>query len=60
MTNEREAQNAYKDILHTITSFFQGNTTPITQEIHKQIQQASEQQNFEWAAQLRDIYLSLQ
>lgn len=60
MTKEHKAQNQYKDIVQNIISFFQGNTNRITQEIHKQITQASNNQNFEWAAQLRDIYRSLQ
>lgn len=60
MTKERTSQDQYREILQNIISFFQGNTSRITQEIHKQIIQASTQQNFEWAAQLRDIYQSLQ
>ncbi len=50
----------YQNIIHTITSFFKGNTKPIEQEIHKQITEAVSSEHFEYAANLRDIYLSLQ
>jgi excinuclease UvrABC nuclease subunit len=50
----------YKEILNIITSFFKGNTKPIEQEIHHQLQEAITHENFERAAQLRDIYQSLQ
>ncbi|MFA6256625.1 MAG: excinuclease ABC subunit UvrC [Candidatus Absconditabacterales bacterium] len=55
-----EGEVDYKNIIHTITSFFKGNTKPIEQEIHKQIELAIIHENFEWAAQLRDIYQSIQ
>ncbi len=50
----------YQNILNVISSFFKGNTKPIEQEIHKQITEAVSSEHFEYAAQLRDIYLSLQ
>ena len=50
----------YKDIITSITSFFKWNSKPIEKEIQEQIQIAITQENFEWAAQLRDIYQSLQ
>lgn len=50
----------YKNILNSITSFFKWNTKPIEKEIHEQIETAIIHENFEWAAQLRDIYTSLQ
>lgn len=50
----------YKTIIHTITSFFKGNTKPIETEIHEQIETAIIHENFERAAQLRDIYTSIQ
>ncbi|MCX6825418.1 MAG: excinuclease ABC subunit UvrC [candidate division SR1 bacterium] len=50
----------YKNIINTITSFFKGNTKPIEKEIHEQIEIAIIHENFERAAQLRDIYQSLQ
>ena len=61
--NEGEAEDLkkdYKDIITIITSFFKGNTKPIETEIHEQIQIAIIHENFERAAQLRDIYQSLQ
>ena len=63
MPNEGEAEDLkkdYKDIITIITSFFKGNTKPIETEIHEQIQIAIIHENFERAAQLRDIYQSLQ
>ena len=50
----------YKSIIATIVSFFKGNTKPIEEEIYHQIEKAIIHENFEWAAQLRDIYTSLQ
>jgi len=50
----------YKKIIATIVSFFKGNTKPIEREIHEQIEIAIVHQNFERAAQLRDVYSSLQ
>jgi len=61
--NEGEAEDLkkdYKDIITIITSFFKGNTKPIEQEIYHQIEEAIIHENFERAAQLRDIYQSLQ
>ena len=57
--NEGEVGD-YKDLIHVITSFFKGNIKPIEGEIHEQIEIAIIHENFEWAAQLRDIYQSLQ
>ncbi len=56
--NEEEVD--YKDIITSITSFFKGNTKPIERKIHEQIEIAITHENFERAAQLRDIYQSLQ
>ena len=50
----------YKSIITTITSFFKWNIKPIETEIYHQIQEAITLENFERAAQLRDIYTSLQ
>lgn len=50
----------YREIIHIITSFFKGNIKPIEDEIHHQIQEAIIHEHFERAAQLRDIYQSLQ
>ncbi len=57
--NEGEVDD-YKDIIANIVSFFKGNIKPIEREIHEQIEIAIIHENFEWAAQLRDIYQSLQ
>ena len=39
-----------------LTSFFKGNTAPIEKLILQQIEDAVQQQNFERATTLRDIY----
>ena len=57
---ELEDLKDYKDIITSITSFFKWNTKPIEKEIHQQIEIAIIHENFERAAQLRDIYQSLQ
>lgn len=59
-TYEKENIQKYKEILQIITSFFKGNTKPIEKEMYKQIEEAIIHENFEWAAQLRDIYRSIQ
>ncbi len=58
--SEKGVKEDYKDIINTITSFFKWNTKPIEQEIKQQIEEAIIHENFERAAQLRDIYESLQ
>jgi excinuclease ABC subunit C len=50
----------YKAIVNIITSFFKWNTKPIETEIHQQMEESIVHENYEWAAQLRDIYQSLQ
>jgi len=55
-----EQPQEYREIIHIITSFFKGNIKPIEDEIHHQIQEAIIHEHFERAAQLRDIYQSLQ
>ncbi|MFA7298696.1 MAG: GIY-YIG nuclease family protein [Candidatus Absconditabacterales bacterium] len=50
----------YKSIIANVVSFFKGNTKPIQSEIHHQIEEAIIHENFERAAQLRDVYQSLQ
>ncbi len=57
---QTEVIKEYQDIIKAIESFFKGNIQPIEKEIHEQIQIAITHENFEWAAQLRDIYNSLQ
>lgn len=56
---QKKLQDEYKKIIEVITSFFKGNTKPIENEIHKQITEAISNEHFEYAAQLRDIYKSL-
>lgn len=58
--NEKGVASDYQDIVKTIVAFFKWNTKPIEQEIHHQIEEAIIHENFEWAAQLRDIYTSIQ
>ena len=58
--NEEGVVADYKDIIANIVSFFKWNIKPIEREIHEQIEIAIIHENFEWAAQLRDIYQSLQ
>ena len=58
--NKEGVGEDYKDIITMITSFFKWNTKPIEREIHEQIEAAIIHENFEWAAQLRDIYSSIQ
>lgn len=57
--NEEGVGEDYKNIITTITSFFKGNTKPIEKEIHEQIETAVIHENFERAAQMRDIYNSI-
>lgn len=56
----KDKPEEYKDIINAITSFFKGNIHPIEKEIHQQMEEAVIHENYEWAAQLRDIYTSLQ
>ena len=58
--NEGGFVEDYKNIITTIISFFKWNTKPIEEEIYHQIEEAIIHENFERAAQLRDIYQSLQ
>lgn len=58
--NEGGFVSDYKNIITSIVSFFKWNIKPIEREIHEQIETAIIHENFERAAQLRDIYNSLQ
>ena len=49
----------YATIMHTIQSFFKGNTKPIKEIIKEQIRETSQQNNFERAAKLRDIFVEI-
>ena len=55
-----QAKKEYSDIIYLIEQFFRWNTKPVEQEIKKQIQIAAENQHFERAAKLRDIYLQIE
>lgn len=57
--HESNAKHEYDKIIHTITSFFHGNTKPIKTIIKEQIHEASQQNNFERAGKLRDIFLEI-
>lgn len=50
----------YKQIIKIIEQFFKWNTKPVEKEIKSQIQSAIDDQNFERAAKLRDIYLQIE
>ncbi len=50
------ATERYEQFRTLLRAFFTGNTTPIEQYIKQQISLAVEQQHFERAAKLRDIY----
>ena len=58
--NKLEFKDEYKKNLQIFTSFFKWNTKPIEKEILSQIDEAVSKQNFEWAWQLRDIYLHIE
>lgn len=50
----------YKEIINTIIQFFKWNTKPVENLILDEINKAINNQNFEWAARLRDIYFNIQ
>lgn len=58
--DREQAKKEYSDIIYLIEQFFRWNTKPVEQEIKKQIQIAAENQHFERAAKLRDIYLQIE
>ena len=58
--DREQAKKDYSDIIYLIEQFFRWNTKPVEQEIKKQIQSAVQQQHFERAAKLRDIYLQIE
>lgn len=55
-----QAKKEYSDMIYLIEQFFRWNTKPVEKEIKKQINLAVEQQHFERAAKLRDIYLQIE
>lgn len=54
--NQEEA----KQDLQYIVNFFKGNTGPVEKEIRQKIEDAIQQQHFEWAAKLRDMLLHME
>lgn len=48
------------DVIGLVTGFFSGDIEPIQEYIKQEITHCIEQQNFEWAAKLRDIFQHLQ
>ena len=50
----------YKQNLQIFSSFFKWNTKPIEKELLSQIDDAVAKQNFEWASQMRDIYMHIE
>ena len=50
----------YKNNLHIFSSFFKWNTKPIEKVLLSQIDNAVAKQNFEWASQIRDIYMHIE
>ncbi len=58
--DREQAKKEYSDLIFLIEQFFRWNTKPVEQEIKKQIKIAAEQQHFERAAKLRDIYLQIE
>ena len=49
----------YKKIVELIVKYFQGEDEPLKQLIKQKIQQAIQDENYEYAALLRDIYFKL-
>ncbi len=58
--NQTTATTEYKTIIKIIEQFFRWNTKPVEKEIKIQIQSAIDDENFERAAKLRDIYLQIE
>ena len=54
-----EYKQEYASIVKQIVAFFRGDTKPITETIHNHIQEAIQQEHFERAAKLRDIYMKI-
>lgn len=58
--NSSDIQEEYKKRLQIFSSFFKWNTKPIETEMRNQIDEAVKNQNFEWAAKIRDIYFHIE
>lgn len=55
-----QLKEEYKNNLQIFSSFFKGNTKPIEKVLLSQINDAVAKQNFEWASQIRDIYMHIE
>ncbi len=55
-----QIKEEYKNNLHIFSSFFKWNTKPIEKVLLSQIDDAVAKQNFEWASQIRDIYMHIE
>ena len=55
-----DIKEEYKRNLWMLSSFFKWNTKPIEKELLSQIDDAVSKQNFEWASQIRDIYMHIE
>ena len=51
--------DSYNDIIKVIKDFFNGDNNSIKKEVLRQINQCIEQENFERAGKLRDIYQNI-
>ena len=61
-TNKKDDETtseASPDRKQLFISFFKGNTAPVEKELKRQIHLAVQQEHFEWAAKLRDIYVHI-
>ncbi|UFX82612.1 GIY-YIG nuclease family protein [Candidatus Absconditicoccus praedator] len=54
------AKKMYDDYIDKIQKFFQGDTKVIENEIVENINKSIQNQNFEWAAKLRDVLYTIQ
>ena len=52
--------NAYSDIVKSVTSFMRGDTADVIADLKNQMLQASEEMNFELAKELRDLVNSIE
>ena len=55
-----QLKEEYKNNLQIFSSFFKWNTKPIEKVLLSQIGDAVSKQNFEWASQIRDIYMHIE
>jgi len=55
-----QLKDEYKNGLQIFSSFFKWNTKPIEKALLSQMDDAVAKQNFEWASQIRDIYMHIE